>query len=504
MFANLKLKTKLLSGFVAVLVLLAIVAGISVFAFTRADEGVTSYAQINGVAQRASDMQADLIAIRREVAVYTYTGDDKAYEKGVQTIRSLDGKLKEAIAGTQHPERLAQTKKAAAAVQGYAGGIARLHDIDKEQERLIQTMDPAGARMRTLVTELIDLAMSKNQHEVAATGGMAQEDLLLGRLSVNQMIGRRDFSKAADADKAFESYKKGLAEVESKAQLEENKKRISEARTLLPTYIDAYTKLSTLIKEAGELVGVKMAGQAQAAEEALDQVVSLAAKDQKQIETGTISMMANAVTTISVASLISLVAGLSLAWLLGSIIAKPVIGMTAAMGRLANKDWQTQVPALGQTDEIGAMAKAVQVFKESGIENERLAAEQAEGAGSEDQARPGARRRRQGLRDGCQQHRQDRVFGLDGAAIGGAVALGDRRGGEPPGDRGRGRVGTGLVERPDRRHGRRGAVLVDREIGRQVTQSTRIAGQAVDQANKTDARCRALPKAAQKSATSSS
>jgi hypothetical protein len=91
MFANLKLKTKLLSGFVAVLVLLAIVAGIAVFAFTRADEGVTSYAQINGVAQRASDMQADLIAIRREIAVYTYTGDDKAYEKGVETIRSLDG-----------------------------------------------------------------------------------------------------------------------------------------------------------------------------------------------------------------------------------------------------------------------------------------------------------------------------------------------------------------------------------------------------------------------------
>ncbi|MCC7047700.1 MAG: nitrate- and nitrite sensing domain-containing protein, partial [Alphaproteobacteria bacterium] len=59
-------------------------------------------------------------------------------------------------------------------------------------------------------------------------------------------------------------------------------------------------------------------------------------------------------------------------------ITGPVAAMTAAMGRLAQKDWTTEVPAQNRGDEIGQMAKAVQVFKENGIENERLQKETEE------------------------------------------------------------------------------------------------------------------------------
>jgi methyl-accepting chemotaxis protein len=61
-----------------------------------------------------------------------------------------------------------------------------------------------------------------------------------------------------------------------------------------------------------------------------------------------------------------------------SRITRPMAAMTGAMGRLANKDWSTEVPALDRVDEIGQMAKAVQVFKDGGIENERLQKEAEE------------------------------------------------------------------------------------------------------------------------------
>jgi methyl-accepting chemotaxis protein len=61
-----------------------------------------------------------------------------------------------------------------------------------------------------------------------------------------------------------------------------------------------------------------------------------------------------------------------------SRITRPMAAMTGAMARLANKDWSTEVPALERGDEIGQMAKAVQVFKEGGIENERLQKEAEE------------------------------------------------------------------------------------------------------------------------------
>ena len=44
---------------------------------------------------------------------------------------------------------------------------------------------------------------------------------------------------------------------------------------------------------------------------------------------------------------------------------RPLHGMTAAMRRLAERDLMVEVPGSGRGDEIGAMAKAVEVFKDS-------------------------------------------------------------------------------------------------------------------------------------------
>ncbi|MFK0165701.1 methyl-accepting chemotaxis protein [Rhizobium sp. NPDC090279] len=64
-----------------------------------------------------------------------------------------------------------------------------------------------------------------------------------------------------------------------------------------------------------------------------------------------------------------------LAWLLSRIIVRPIVGMTAAMGRLANGEHDVEVPAVGRGDEVGRMADAVLVFKQAGIEKLRLAGE---------------------------------------------------------------------------------------------------------------------------------
>ena len=57
-------------------------------------------------------------------------------------------------------------------------------------------------------------------------------------------------------------------------------------------------------------------------------------------------------------------------------IVRPIGGMTKAMQTLATGDMTIEVPARANKDEIGAMAKSVQVFKDNMIEAERLRAEQ--------------------------------------------------------------------------------------------------------------------------------
>jgi methyl-accepting chemotaxis protein len=74
---------------------------------------------------------------------------------------------------------------------------------------------------------------------------------------------------------------------------------------------------------------------------------------------------------------------LLLAVIIGSIlltianIARPIASMTEVMRRLAHRDMTVAVIGIGRRDEIGAMAEAVQVFKEGALERVRLEAEAA-------------------------------------------------------------------------------------------------------------------------------
>jgi len=57
-------------------------------------------------------------------------------------------------------------------------------------------------------------------------------------------------------------------------------------------------------------------------------------------------------------------------------VIRPMRDMTAVMKRLADGDLETSIPALNRGDEVGAMARAVHVFKEHMIQVEELRSEQ--------------------------------------------------------------------------------------------------------------------------------
>ncbi|MHB8285354.1 MAG: methyl-accepting chemotaxis protein [Caulobacteraceae bacterium] len=68
----------------------------------------------------------------------------------------------------------------------------------------------------------------------------------------------------------------------------------------------------------------------------------------------------------------------AMGWLLSAAIADPISAMTKAMNKLAAGDNTVSVPAVGQQDEIGEMAGAVQTFKEAAIQKVRLENEAVE------------------------------------------------------------------------------------------------------------------------------
>lgn len=75
---------------------------------------------------------------------------------------------------------------------------------------------------------------------------------------------------------------------------------------------------------------------------------------------------------------VALIAVAGALWIILGRVVRPLEGIRGAMASLANGEKHVDVPGLGRTDEIGAMADAVEVFRRNAIEMERLEAEQAE------------------------------------------------------------------------------------------------------------------------------
>lgn len=75
---------------------------------------------------------------------------------------------------------------------------------------------------------------------------------------------------------------------------------------------------------------------------------------------------------LGVAAIFCVVAG----FMIVSGVSTPIRKMTDAMGKLAAHDLTTQIEGVGRKDEVGSMAAAVQVFKDSMVEADRLKAEQ--------------------------------------------------------------------------------------------------------------------------------
>jgi signal transduction histidine kinase len=86
---------------------------------------------------------------------------------------------------------------------------------------------------------------------------------------------------------------------------------------------------------------------------------------------------ATAYTTTMVGGAAALIIAMAMGVLLSRGITVPISRMTRAMKALARGDTGIDVPGVGRSDEIGAMAAAVQIFRDSIIERQQAQAELA-------------------------------------------------------------------------------------------------------------------------------
>ncbi|CAK0773716.1 methyl-accepting chemotaxis protein [Azospirillaceae bacterium] len=124
--------------------------------------------------------------------------------------------------------------------------------------------------------------------------------------------------------------------------------------------------------EAGEVTRTRGATQIAAIEKPMTAIIAFAKKKASQLADNAEETRKQS-TTLTIGILI--VAGVS-AFLISLAvtrsIVRPLNGLRGVMLKLVENDYTVEVPSQQARDEIGAMAKSVQVFKDKGVENQRL------------------------------------------------------------------------------------------------------------------------------------
>ena len=136
-----------------------------------------------------------------------------------------------------------------------------------------------------------------------------------------------------------------------------------------------------------ELVDKMVAEHANPILEGIDKMLLQASKNRNAVDmesNATVLTVERTMTGLTIGGvLISCLMG----WLLSRSIARPLSAMTAVMGVLADGNTDVTIPAQQQRDEIGAMAKAVVVFRDAAIEKRRLEVAAAEAAATAERER---------------------------------------------------------------------------------------------------------------------
>ena len=295
-----------------------------------------------------------------------------------------------------------------------------------------------------------------------------------------------------------------LTEMEKILVTEAGRRNVAKMREAVADYKKAYTQIVDLsrkgdLKKAGEIA------------EKSASVIDVVRKEMREIEernqkfvtdtTATILGIYDSSRTTMVVSTIGGIAvaiGLALVIVLVGIT-RPLGRMTVAMSDVAGGNLDVAVPALGQKDEVGQLAAALEKFKEAGMENRRLQAEQKE---SEKRAETDKKKALNGMADSFEASVKGVVDGVSSAA--GQMQSSAQSMSATAEETQRQATAVAAASEQASTNVQTVASAAEElsssiaEISRQVAESTKIAGKAVEDAGRTNNKVQMLAEAAQK------
>ena len=378
-FTNRRINTKIAIGFGCTLLLMMATSVISYVEFGKVERDFSDYSHKVANATLINDIDRQFLAFRRYVGEVSDNMEENiaAADKTRKTARE---RIDQILKSVKNPERLAKVKAISEQFDIYSKDFDKVTPLRRDQAKLVkEVLDPVGQKLRIDLEQLQkNAAVQAGNSNMLMLSGEAIKLVMQIRLNADKAIARHDevFVKASET--AFADLKLVLASFDKSITNSDARKQFDSVKSNADKYHDAFVKAMHETKEIDTLMHGEMRKAARAIAADAAAIKDSLTADEHKIEREVTSLIALANALVMWVAIGGLIIGMLLAWLIGRAISKPVVNLCAGMGELAQGKLDLIIPGLGRGDEIGAMAQAVQVFKDNMIETDRLRADQAQ------------------------------------------------------------------------------------------------------------------------------
>ncbi|PJA28943.1 MAG: hypothetical protein CO188_07585, partial [Zetaproteobacteria bacterium CG_4_9_14_3_um_filter_54_145] len=360
---SLKLRHKVIVGYLAVGLVATVIAVLAYFAFDSVLTNFRSFIYASNKAQVNLTLSRDVSEIQRQALIYTYEGHPSAAEQVHLLYRSMMQALDDDQGLVVHAALISEHLKT------YMQAFKQLQQQRELQYLLIhRDFSNAAAKAEAFLRHHM-------QQEQASDGDTL---LLEDERIINTLLEiERDAMLYFDSlDPSYiKRVKRGFSEVRMRMQAMNAHLSQQAGRAKALDANDNIDEFERIFLEAVQrtrgylfLVNVVMSAEAYEVLYNARKMSERVRLDMQAIEQDTYAMLRSAIESVVAAIALSLLFVVLLSFLISRNLIRPVVGLTTAFNALSRGSYDTAIPAYHADDEIGDLTLAATVFKEKNLQ----------------------------------------------------------------------------------------------------------------------------------------
>jgi len=369
---NARISIKVFVGFGVILLLLLSIASFGVYSLIQADTIFKQYRALARQTNAEGRIQANMLMTR----IYAKNFVIDASEENIQGVR---GRAELTIRMIEEARQLAKNPQILDALDSLQEELSTyIADFEvvtrKQEERNVlvkKKLNVIGPETERNLTAIMLSANADADVEAAYLGGMALRNLLLARLYAQRFLIQNDQASYERVLAEFKELEKSQAELEKSLDNPHRRELAWSARRNYEAYLSAFEEVYEVINERNQIIQGSLDRIGPQVAELVENLKLEIKAEQDSLGPKAEAAMERAVIFALVVSLLSIALGILVGALIGRGIAQPVLSMTAAMRELAGGNVNVAVSETGRRDEVGQMAAAVEVFRESMVASQR-------------------------------------------------------------------------------------------------------------------------------------